>query len=117
MTTQTHTGKLLVCATAVLAAVLVAGCATQKELVPTGGSRADGTVNLSFEYGMFEKPVVNWNAAMDAATHRCSAWGYRSAEPFGGQTTRCEAVNGYGNCVRWLATVTYQCAGAPAASR
>ncbi len=34
--------------------LVLAGCATQKIMVPTGGSRADGTVNLSYEYGMFE---------------------------------------------------------------
>jgi hypothetical protein len=34
----------------------LAGYATTKEFVATGGSRADGTVHLSYEYGMFESP-------------------------------------------------------------
>jgi hypothetical protein len=117
MATQTKTGTILVRTIPVLAAFLLAGCATQKELVPTGGSRADGTVHLSYEVGMFEKPVINWDAGKNAATQRCNAWGYSSAEPFGGQTSRCEAFNGYGNCIRSLVTVTYQCEGAPASSR
>ena len=75
---------------AVSAVILVAGCATQKELVPTGGSRADGVVYL---------------------------WGYAGAQPFGGQNSKCEAVNGYGDCVRFLVTMTYQCTGTPPASR
>jgi len=96
---------------------LIAGCASQKEFVPTGGSRSDGTVSLSYEYGMFEKPQVYWNHANTEAAQRCAAWGYSGAEAFGGTMQKCEAVNGYGNCVRWLVTATYQCTGAPAASR
>lgn len=100
-----------------LSTALIAGCATQKELVPTGGSRADGTVNLSFEYGMFEKPQVDWDQANREAAQRCAAWGYSGAQAFGGNTQRCEAVNGYGNCVRFLVTAAYQCTGAPSVSR
>ena len=97
--------------------LFASGCAVQKDLVPTGGSRADGTVNLSYEYGMFEHPEVNMAQGESAAQQRCAAWGYTGAEPFGGALTKCEAVNGYGNCVRRLVTVTYQCTGTPSASR
>jgi hypothetical protein len=98
------------------AALIVAGCAVQKELVPTGGSRADGTVNLSFEYGAFEKPQIDKDKAVATATQRCAAWGYKGAEPFGGAITKCEAANAYG-CIQTLVTVTYQCTGTPTASR
>ncbi|HEU0095519.1 MAG TPA: YecR family lipoprotein [Rhizomicrobium sp.] len=92
-------------------ALIVAGCAVQKELVPTGGSRADGTVNLSFQYGLFEKPEVDMNKASVLAAQRCTAWGYKGAEPFGGHTSKCEQVNGYGNCILTTVTVAYQCTG------
>jgi len=98
-------------------AALMSGCVSQKELVSTGGSRADGTVNLSFEYGMFEKPQVDWNQASNEAAQRCAAWGYTGAERFGGNQQKCESVNGYGDCLQWLVTVTYQCTGTPPASR
>ena len=102
----------------VLPALLVgAGCTVQKELVPTGGSRADGTVNLSYEYGVFEKPQVNMSLAQVSAQQRCAAWGYTGAEPFGGQLNKCERVNGYGDCLQTLVTVTYQCTGTPPATR
>ena len=39
---------------AVAAAVLVSGCATTKNWSATGGSRADATVRLSYEYGAFD---------------------------------------------------------------
>jgi hypothetical protein len=97
----------------VIAAAIVAlgACATTKTLVPVGGSRSDGTVKLAYEFGMFEKPKVDAAAALQSATARCQAWGYQSAEPFGGYQTQCNAYNGYG-CARTLVTVEYQCNGA-----
>jgi hypothetical protein len=94
-------------------ALLASGCTVQKELVPTGGSRADGTVNLSYEYGPFQRPQVDMAQGEAAAQQRCAAWGYTGAEPFGGALNRCEAFNGYGNCTRMLVTVEYQCTGNP----
>jgi hypothetical protein len=91
------------------ATLFVSACATEKTLVPTGGSRSDGTVTLSYEYGMFEVPHVDLARGTTAATARCKAWGYSGAEPFGGQTTKCQVVNGYGNCLQTLVMVTYQC--------
>ena len=103
----------------ILAVVIMAasGCTVQKELVPTGGSRADGTVTLSYDYGMFEKPQVDMAQGELAAQQRCAAWGYTGAEPFGGSLNRCEAADAYGNCTRTLVTMTYQCTGTPPSSR
>lgn len=94
--------------TASLCLVLV-GCATHKVMQATGGSKSDGTVDLSFNYGMFEKPEVDWQSALTTAQKRCAAWGYKNAESFGGQKNSCQAYNGYGNCVNMAVTVTYQC--------
>jgi hypothetical protein len=54
-------------------AILIQGCATQKTLIPTGGSRADGTVKLSYEYGLFEKPQINLAQGEIAAKQKCAA--------------------------------------------
>ena len=89
--------------------VLLTGCATQKILTPTGGSKADGTVVLSYEYGMFEQPIVDHVAAQALAKKRCAAWRYKNAEAFGSGTSDCLAYNGYGNCVRQRVNVIYQC--------
>lgn len=91
--------------------VLLASCATNKSLVPTGGSKADGTVDLSYEFGAFEKPVVDMVSAQRAAKQRCVAWGYSEAEAFGGEKRQCQAFDGYGTCTHWFVTVTYQCTG------
>lgn len=96
----------------VAAALFMSGCATPVTLTPTGGSRADGTVHLSYEYGVFDKPVVDMEQAQASATRSCSGWGYTGAQPFGGAVQKCQAYNQYG-CVRALVTVTYQCTGAP----
>jgi hypothetical protein len=100
----------------VTAAIVISGCATEETLVPTGGSRADGTVQLSYEYGLFQKPVVDMTQATQAAANSCATWGYTGAQPFGGQFNKCEVFNGYGNCLRMLVTVNFQCTGSPAAA-
>ncbi len=92
-----------------IALFLLAGCATQKIPQATGGSKADGTINLAYEYGLFEEPVVDWGIATNTAIERCKAWGYKNAESFGGSQNNCLAYNGYGNCVRTQVNVTYQC--------
>ena len=97
--------------TVIAFAIAVAGCATPKVPVSTGGSRSDATVDMSFDYGMFEKPVINWNETAATASQRCGAWGYSGAQAFGGGKETCLAFNGYGNCVRQRVTMTYQCTG------
>ena len=95
---------------------LLSGCASQKQLVATGGSRADGTVKMSFEYGLFEAPQVNTAQGMAAAKQRCAAWGYTGAEPFGGGTKQCINVSSSG-CNQWRVTYEFQCTGTPVASK
>ena len=91
-----------------LTGLVVAGCATVSEMVPTGGSRSDGIVKLSFEYGMFDKIQIDQVAALSAARKRCATWGYSDAEPFGGMTRQCQMYGSMG-CTQWFATVEYQC--------
>ncbi|MAH04932.1 MAG: hypothetical protein CL561_05205 [Alphaproteobacteria bacterium] len=100
-----HFNKLLV----VCSTILVAGCATNVTPTPIGGSKADGTVTLAFQYSMFEQPVVDWPTAQVQAVSRCKAWGYKDADSFGGQQNQCLAYNGYGSCVNTQVSITYQC--------
>ena len=66
------------------------GCAVNKQLTPTGGSRADGTVKLSFEYGAFEVPKLDGQQGMSAARQRCAEWGY--------------TVHGHAPCIEIVST-------------
>lgn len=93
--------------------ICLTGCAVQKEWAATGGSRADGTVDLAYEYGAFEKPQLNDAQGVDLAASTCAGWGYAKSQPFGGNLTKCEMANAYGNCLRTLVTRKYQCMGAP----
>jgi hypothetical protein len=97
--------------------LLLAACATPMNMVPTGGSRSDGTVEMSYEYGIFQQPVINAAQATSSANEMCAGWGYTGSRPFGGQTTRCQVTDGSGNCMRFLATVRFQCTGAPSQGR
>ncbi|WP_423944708.1 YecR family lipoprotein [Candidatus Binatus sp.] len=97
--------------------ICLAGCAAQKEWAATGGSRADGTVELAYEYGAFEEPRgVNDEQGVELATATCGGWGYTASQAFGGTMHHCEAFGGYGNCLRTLVTRRYQCLGAPGVS-
>ena len=92
-----------------LVAVLT-GCATQKEWVASGGSRADGTVRLSYEYALFEQPQVNDAQGLAVAKTRCVAWGYQEAEAFGMALRTCNNMTSSG-CNSWIVTRIYQCIG------
>jgi hypothetical protein len=87
-------------------------CATTKQYGATGGSRADGTVKLSYQYGGFEKPVVDPQQALSLARSKCRAWGYTDAEAFGTEISTCTASNAYG-CLQYVVTAEYQCLGGP----
>lgn len=104
--------KLLTCLALASTLIFIQGCASQKTMIPTGGSRADGTVKLSYDFGMFESPKVDANQGSDVAKQRCAAWGYSGAEAFGGQTKACSDFS-FGGCNAWRVTVEYQCTGTP----
>ena len=91
-------------------AFVLIGCAKQVAMVPTGGSRADGTVTLSYEIGSMQKAQIDPAQAQVAASQRCTAWGYSSAQAFGGETRQCQQSSEYG-CMRWFVSMTYQCLG------
>jgi hypothetical protein len=101
--------KTVILATSI--AALLVGCATAKPWSATGGSRADATVRLSYEYGPFEKPQTNESEAVNLAIARCKTWGYTGAEAFGGSTQQCSMPGGMGGCNRWTVTKEYQCTG------
>ncbi|HSC19306.1 MAG TPA: YecR family lipoprotein [Rhizomicrobium sp.] len=92
--------------------VLLNACATEKVAEATGGSRADGTVELSYQFGMFQVPKVDWSLAQITATDRCHVWGYSGADKFGGEVHHCDQMGAYG-CEMTTVTVRYQCTGHP----
>ncbi len=96
---------------ALLFCLLLGSCAVQKIPVPTGGSRSDGTVQMTYEYDLFEAPQVDWVAAYAGARERCQLWDYGDAKPFGGAVSYCAQVDSAGNCLRTVVSKTYQCTG------
>ncbi|QGH30442.1 YecR family lipoprotein [Kluyvera intermedia] len=104
--------KLVVVA---VVAMILTGCAVRKEMVPMGGSKADGTVRMGYTVGQFEKPVVDLNQAASLAAQKCKTWGYEGAEAFGGQVSQCGQTDGFGSCIMSNVSVEYQCTGGKAA--
>jgi len=93
---------------------MLAGCGVNKEWIAAGGSRADGTVKLSFEYSVSDSSQIDVEQGVSVATQRCEEWGYTGgAEPFGGVDRKCQQVDGHGNCMEWMVIAEYQCTGNP----
>jgi len=92
-----------------LSLTALAGCEVDKTPVPTDGSKADGSVVLSYQVGAYEIPKVDWSAAQSSAVQRCRAWGYSSANAFDGDARRCESSDIYGSCTMTTISRTYQC--------
>ena len=93
--------------------ILLTGCAAPVTMQAVGGSRSDGTVTLAYQYGLFQRPIVDPGQAYNTAKDFCAGWGYSNAQPFGGDVSQCEQYNGNGTCLLTRVSVTYQCTGSP----
>lgn len=87
-------------------------CASEKYLLPTGGDREKGTIELSYEYGLFESPRLHSAEAIKMAKERCAAWNYTDAQPVGDVTKACQSTGMLGYCEKRVATFTFQCGSA-----
>ncbi|SFI70317.1 YecR-like lipoprotein [Pseudomonas guineae] len=103
------TAKQLLALVAVVATL--SGCATKKDFYATGGSRADGSVDMAHDFAQFEKPVIDIAQAQSIAKSKCRVWGYSDAEAFGGKQLKCHQSNGYGTCIAGQVIYKYQCLG------
>ena len=93
----------------ILILLTLTSCATVKIPVPTGGSKSDGIINLSYQYGSFEDPQVDWTKAKATAKNSCARWGYKAAEAFGGATSTCVNYSPQYGCNRTQVNIKYQC--------
>lgn len=94
-----------------LVASLLGGCAVKKDWACVGGSKADGTVKLAYDYGLFQQVELTPGQAERIAAQRCSAWGYSSSEAFGGAMQTCLSYDPSLGCTAWRVTADYQCTG------
>ncbi|WP_421862935.1 YecR family lipoprotein [Parvibaculum sp.] len=92
---------------ALLSATLF-GCSSVKTPIPTGGSKSEGIIRMSYEDGMFESASADWSAADKIAAERCVDWGYGGAQRFGLQTSKCQ-ISDSGICLSAIRTTEYQC--------
>lgn len=92
-------------------AIVLSGCSVRKDYYAIDGSRADGTVDLAYDFKPFETAVTSLEQADSVATTKCRSWGYSSAELFGGSTQNCYSRNGFGECIAGQYIVKFQCLG------
>jgi len=89
----------------------LAGCSVKRDFYATGGSRADGVIDMAYDYKPNENIVTNKKQAYTIARSKCASWGYTDAEAFGGQTKICTSSSRSDGCAAWQVTVKYQCLG------
>ncbi|MBC7101974.1 MAG: hypothetical protein H5U13_01930 [Parvibaculum sp.] len=92
-----------------LFSVAVFGCSSSvKTPIPTGGSKSEGIIRMSYEDGMLERASADWSAADKVATERCVGWGYSGAQRFELEKSTCQ-ISDSGICLSAIRTVEYQC--------
>jgi hypothetical protein len=84
-------------------------CTVNKKFLVIDGNRAAGTVTMAYEYGLYEKPIVDWSETKRVASERCKDWGYSSAKLFDSTIQECLGYNQHGNCVNWRIYLKAQC--------
>jgi predicted methyltransferase len=89
--------------------VALCSCAAAKTLRVTGGSKSDGVITMAYQYGLFEKPAVEWGKAQATAVVTCQGWGYSNAQFFEQGTRTCIQVNKKNNCISWRVEYNVQC--------
>jgi hypothetical protein len=101
------------------AAMLLSGCATEKYYALTDTDTKNGTVRLSYDFTMLERPEIPKNAQPDAlAGQKCLALGYAKVEMQPRQETRCVEKSSSGDyCANTRVSRVYQCAGGGAGER
>jgi hypothetical protein len=109
----THRTKSLSLLLPLLTLAAISGCASTQKWSPSGGSREQGVVRLSYEYPEYRQPSVSDSQADALALNRCNAWGYKKVEPIAGQVRQCANMDD-GNCNLWTVTREYQCKDATA---
>lgn len=95
--------------TLVFTLILINGCAVHKEWGTSGGSKADGIVELSFTLGSFEKPEIDNEKGVQKAIKMCQTWGYNDAQEFDFINRVCNARDFSGSCTSTLITKKFQC--------
>lgn len=103
----------------IAAYVGMVGCAPKPvpvQWTPTGGSRADATVEIGVIYDPnYEYPLTQPDRMLEMARERCRAWGYADAQLFGQPVERCTSrtIGQWGTviCHEKQAKQMYQCIG------
>jgi hypothetical protein len=94
-----------------LLCLCVSSCATDNELKTSGMSPADGIVQLSIQYELSDRPVIDSDTAQNTARERCSAWGYSDAQRFEPGQQQCLTQDIFGHCKSYNLNLTYHCTG------
>ena len=91
-----------------LSTIVLTSCLAATHLVPTGGSKAEGTVEMSAEYRSELDVRIDWEHASAKAYLKCKEWGYCRAEWYPESVRECLILDETG-CLLYKVTYFAQC--------
>jgi hypothetical protein len=92
---------------------ILTGCATVKNPQVSGINKLAGIVELNYEYGLFEKPQVNWDEAKKTANSQCQSLGFKPAQQSSEPNDECISRTNNGGCAQHKVTANFQCELSP----
>lgn len=93
----------------ILFIIFLSGCvSTPMQWHASGGSKADGIVELSYTYNYMQKPVTSETQGVARAGQMCMSWGYLEVEALDFLERSCQ-MGDYLGCDVWVVTRKYQC--------
>ncbi len=104
---QTRIAALI--GTGALALLIISACATDNGFQANGSDRANGLVQLSYQYVLSDRPVLDWVVAQRTAEARCASWGYARAQRSEDRRRSCLTQDIFGRCKSYRVNVAYQC--------
>jgi hypothetical protein len=87
----------------------LSACAVVKVPEISSINQDAGKIAVAYDYGLFQKPEVNWNTTLATASAQCRAWHYQDAVQSVAPQTDCVQNDQNGRCNSWKVQALYDC--------
>ena len=89
--------------------LLMSACAVVKVPEISSINQDAGKIAVAYDYGLFQKPEVNWGNTLATASAQCKAWQYQEAYQSVIPETTCIQYDQNGRCNSWQVQALYDC--------
>lgn len=91
----------------------LSACAVVKVPEISSINQDAGKIAVAYDYGLFQKPEVNWGNTLATASAQCKAWHYQDAVQSVAPQTDCVQNDQNGRCNSWKVQALYDCKFSP----